>query len=70
MRTAVWTHHRYNLARVMHEKDAVCVIVIRSLHCLLYPATFYVMATAVVLIASHCTKELLVGLITVTTSCN
>ena len=31
-RTAGWTHHRYNLVRVMHEMDAVRVNAMRSPH--------------------------------------
>ena len=47
MRTAGWTQHRYNLVSVMQEMDAVSVNAMRSTHCLLHPATLFVMAMCV-----------------------
>ena len=47
MRNAGWTKPRYNRVSVMREMDAVCVYAVRSPHCLLHPATLYVMAMCV-----------------------
>ena len=55
MRTAQWTRHRHNRESVIREMDAVCVNVVRSPHCLLHPATLYVMAMCGWLLATHCT---------------
>ena len=47
MRVVGWTQPRYNHVSVMRERDAVCVDAMRSPHCLLHPATFYVKALCV-----------------------
>ena len=69
MRTGKYNHDQYYIVSVIYELNTVCVTAMRSLECLLHPARLSFMATFVLLIAAHSSRETLDAIMTSTTSC-